>query len=239
MAKKVKESKERDLITQVKTAQTRIEKNMEKSKKMESIVEAKKELMQKYKENLPQMLKERVEKIAFELSQQKSINGLTSIEIYELLSGDVVQYGKATTYTAEQLEIVFEAYRKALVEINKKAAMIPTKENFCAFAGISVVTYNKWLSDIIDEEKMEVMNRIDDYIKDTQITSAQLGEVKEISTIFRAKASHNMVESAAPQVVVHRTDVDLDKVNGMIEEIKKGKSLKSIELKKNDEGTYE
>jgi hypothetical protein len=40
-------------------------------------------------------------------------------------------------------------------------------------------------------------------------------------------------------VVVHRTDVDLDKVNGMIEEIKKGKSLKSIELKKNDEGTYE
>lgn len=239
MAKKSNKRGEMDLITQVKMAQKKIENQMVKTKKIEDVREAKKEILAKYKENLPQMLKERIEKIAFDIGQMKGINGLTTVEIYEILRGDTASYGRLNSYTPEELDIIFEAYRKALVEINRKTSMIPTKENFCAFAGISVATYNKWLSDIVDEDKTEVMNMIDDYIKENQITAAQLGEVKEISTIFRAKASHNMVESAAPQLVVHKTEVDLEKINGMIDQIKKGKSLKSIELNKNKDGTYE
>lgn len=91
--------------------------------------------------------------------------------------------------------------------------------------GISTSTYNQYLFGY-DEEKTEIMVQIDDYIKETMLTLAQLGEIKEVSTIFRGKASHGMIEAAAPQVIEHHDIVDISSVQKMIEDIKKGKTLK-------------
>ena len=60
------------------------------------------------------------------------------------------------------------------------------------------------------------------------------GETKEITTIFRGKTSHGLVEASAPIVIEHKSETDISKINSMIEAIKAGKSLKSIELNKSD-----
>lgn len=91
--------------------------------------------------------------------------------------------------------------------------------------GISTATYNQYLFGH-DEEKAEIMMQIDDYIKETMLTLAQLGETKEVSTIFRGKASHGMVEASAPQVIEHREIFDMGNIQKMIEDVKQGKTLK-------------
>ena len=60
------------------------------------------------------------------------------------------------------------------------------------------------------------------------------GETKEITTMFRGKTAHGMVEAQSPIVVEHRSETDMSQINKMIEAVKAGKSLKSIELDKKD-----
>ena len=60
----------------------------------------------------------------------------------------------------------------------------------------------------------------------TMLTLAQLGEIKEVSTIFRGKASHGMIEASAPQVIEYRETVDMSSIRKMIDDVKEGKSLK-------------
>lgn len=95
--------------------------------------------------------------------------------------------------------------------------------------GISSATYNQYLLGV-DEEKTEIMLQIDDYIRETMLTLAQLGEIKEVSTIFRGKASHGMIEASAPQIVEHREIVDIGNIRKMIEDVKKGKTIKGERL---------
>ena len=91
--------------------------------------------------------------------------------------------------------------------------------------GIATTTYNQYLMGY-DEEKAEIMVQIDDYIKETMLTLAQLGEIKEISTIFRGKASHGMVEASAPQIIEHREIIDMGSIRKMIDDVRSGKTLK-------------
>lgn len=188
------------------------------------LVKGKQEIMAEYKANLPQYLEEQLEKIKTEVAQTHAMKGIPMIEINELIRAKTV-YGTSPKYSAEELSIVFDYYRQALMEINKFTRYIPSKENFCAFAGMSTVTYNQYLMGN-DEEKAEVMVQIDDYIKETMLTLAQLGQIKEVSTIFRGKASHGMVEASAPQLVVHKDVLDMSSIQKMIDSVKKGETLK-------------
>ena len=63
------------------------------------------------------------------------------------------------------------------------------------------------------------------------LTSAQIGETREITTMFRGKTAHGLVEAQSPIVVEHRSETDMSQINKMIEAVK---SLKSIELDKKD-----
>jgi len=131
------------------------------------------------------------------------------------------------------LNIVFEAYRQAIVKINKKVKYPPSKGSFCAFADISTATYNNYLRSP-DESIQEVILRINDYLVDNMLTSAQVGDIKEITSIYRSKAEFGMAEAVAPQEIVHKTEVDTDKIKQMIEKWNNGESLKTIELNKKD-----
>ena len=63
-------------------------------------------------------------------------------------------------YTTEQLQIVFEYYRQAMVKINRQKKYPPSKENFCAFAGISTTTYNQYLmSPEENKQELDVINK--------------------------------------------------------------------------------
>lgn len=190
------------------------------------------QILEEFKNNLPEYMEKRLQALTQEISLKKDVGGLSSIEINELLRPHNL-IGKQPKYTAEQMQIVFDYYREALVKVNQKFKYPPSKENFCAFAGISTATYNQYLISP-DEAKQEVMLMIDDYIRENMLTSAQLKEVDNITTMFRGKTAHGLVEASAPIVIEHKSETDITKINSMIEAIKAGKSLKTIELSKKD-----
>ena len=209
------------------------EEHLEEVQKKEQLVQAgKNQIMEEYKNNLPQELEKRLNIIATNIMCQEEVQGLSSIEINEILRPHNL-IGANPKYSADQLRIIFDYYREALVAINRKYKYPPSKENFCAFAGMSTATYNKYLMSA-DENMQELMLMIDDYIRENMLTSAQIGETKEVTTIFRGKTAHGMVEAQSPIVVEHRTETDMTQINKMIEAVKAGKSLKSIELDKKD-----
>lgn len=207
--------------------------HLEEVQKKEELVQAgKNQIMEEYKKNLPQELEKRLDVILTQIAVQEEVQGLSSIEINEILRPHNL-IGSNPKYSVDQLRIIFDYYREALIAINKKYKYPPSKENFCAFAGISTATYNKYLQSP-NEEMQELMLMIDDYIRENMLTSAQLGETREITTMFRGKTAHGLVEAQSPIVVEHRSEVDTSQINKMIEAVKAGKSLKSIELDKKD-----
>lgn len=209
------------------------EEHLEEVQKKEQLVQAgKNQIMEEYKHNLPQELKKRLDIISTNIMCQEEVQGLSSIEINEILRPHNL-IGANPKYSVDQLKIVFDYYREALITINKRYKYPPSKENFCAFAGMSTSTYNKYLT-LPNEEMQELMIMIDDYIRENMLTSAQIGEIKEITTMFRGKTAHGMVEASSPIVVEHRSETDMLQINKMIEAVKAGKSLKSIELDKKD-----
>lgn len=209
------------------------EEHLEEVQKKEELVQAgKNQIMEEYKKNLEEHMEARLEALSIEISSKEEVQGLSSIEINELLRPHNL-IGSNPKYSADQLKIIFDYYRDALITINKKYKYPPSKENFCAFAGMSTVTYNKYLQSP-NEEMQELMLMIDDYIRENMLTSAQIGETREITTMFRGKTAHGMVEASSPIVVEHRSETDMSQINKMIEAVKAGKSLKSIELNKKD-----
>lgn len=213
------------------------EEHLEEVKKKEQLVQASKnQIMEEYKKKLPQELSKRLDMIITQISVQEEVQGLSSIEINEILRPHNL-IGSNPKYSADELRIIFDYYREALIAINRKYKYPPSKENFCAFAGMSTVTYNKYLQSP-NEEMQELMLMIDDYIRENMLTSAQIGETKEITTMFRGKTAHGLVEAQSPIVVEHRSETDMSQINKMIEAVKAGKSLKSIELKKQGDGSY-
>ena len=213
------------------------EEHLEEVQKKEQLVQAgKNQIMEEYKNKLPQELEKRLDVIATQISIQEEVQGLSSIEINEILRPHNL-IGSNPKYSTDQLRIIFDYYREALIIINRKYKYPPSKENFCAFAGMSTATYNKYLMSA-DENMQELMLMIDDYIRENMLTSAQIGETKEITTMFRGKTAHGMVEASSPVVVEHRTETDLTKIQQMIQRVQEGKSLKTIELTKKEDGTY-
>lgn len=213
------------------------EEHLEEVQKKEQLVQAgKNQIMEEYKNKLPQELEKRLDVIATQISIQEEVQGLSSIEINEILRPHNL-IGSNPKYSTDQLRIIFDYYREALIIINRKYKYPPSKENFCAFAGMSTSTYNKYLTSP-NEDMQELMLMIDDYIRENMLTSAQIGETKEITTMFRGKTAHGMVEASSPVVVEHRTETDLTKIQQMIQRVQKGKSLKTIELTKKEDGTY-
>lgn len=209
------------------------DKHIVEQQKKETLVKAgEKSILEEYKKELPKQLETRLNELAEQLSVKEEVQGLSTIEINELLRPHGL-IGQPLKYTAEELNIVFEYYRQAIVEINKKVKYPPSKGSFCAFADISTATYNNYLRSP-DENIQEVILRINDYLVDTTLTSAQLKEIDNITTMFRGKAEFGMVEAQSPVVIEHRNETDMSKISAMIQQLKQGKSLKTIELDKKD-----
>lgn len=209
--------------------ETKDKKIVEQQKKEMLVKAGEKSILEEYKKELPQKLETRLNEIAENLSVKEEVQGLSTIEINEILRPHNL-IGQPLRYTAEQLQIVFDYYRQAIVQINKKVKYPPSKGSFCAFADISTATYNNYLRSP-DESIQEVILRINDYLVDTTLTSAQLKEIDNITTMFRGKAEFGLVEAVAPITIEHRSETDMNKISAMIQQLKQGKSLKTIELK--------
>lgn len=209
---------------------------MEKKEKENKVKELKAELVkQEYQDNLKEHMEQRLFDLIYKL---KHIDGsLSTIELKSLISQKNV-VGLSPKYNNTELAILFDYYKQFIEEINKVQMYLPTKKNFCSFVGISSTQYDNWRQSD-DSERREIMQIIDDYITDLMLTASQNGDIKEISTIYRTKSEHGMVEASSPIVIEHKSETNINEIMKQIEAVNQGKSLKTIELKKNQNGIYE
>ena len=189
-------------------------------------------MIQEYKDNLKNELEQRLNDLS-EKIQEKNKN-LTRLQIDAYLRHRGAN-GNSPLYSPEELAILLDYYQEMIIKVNEKAYYLPTKKQFCSFCGISSTQYNNWIRSE-DPERAEIMQKIDDYITDTMLTSAQNKEIDNVTTIFRGKTEHNMVEAQAPIIIEHKKEADLEDILSQVNALKSGKSL--IELEKGNDGVY-
>lgn len=213
------------------------EKKIQQIKKNEQLTSMKAELIKKeYQDNLKENMEQRLFDLIYKLKHLENGKNLSVIELKSLISQRNT-IGRSPKYSNTELAILFDYYKQFIEKINEVQSFLPSKKNFCSFIGISSIQYDNWRQSE-DSERREIMQMIDDYITDLFLTSAQNGEIREITTIFRAKAEHGIVEQVAPIVIEHKSETNINDIKKQIEAINKGKSLKTIELKQNLDGSY-
>ena len=185
-------------------------------------------MMKESQKNLIPTMNNKLKEIINKIRELKidSDSGLVSTQIELILSNrniyDIASSSAIKEYTSEELMIGFEMYRNVIAEINKKFSYPPSVFTFCGFMNISTTTYKNYKS---NPDKNEVIQMIDDYIAGIQLTSAQLGKLKEITTIFGLKSLHGFYEAQAPVHVKKEIKVDLDEIDRQIKALNKGKPI--------------
>ena len=209
-------SKKSELIHQQKVANQDIVRDIQKATK----------------EMLLPTIKEKAEEVSKYIEETVKKNGtgfgLTSTQIFEVITkrsvSDIATVGNKS-YTPQELAIALNIYIEMMAKINKEVKMPPSKSSFCLLLGIGTETYNNYM---VDPERTNIMNIIDTYITGAQLTSAQTGELKEISTMFNLKAQHGFVEAQNPIVIQHETKVDVDDIRHQLNEMKRGRVTDAV-----------
>lgn len=202
---------------------TRMERKEEREKRL---IALENEYLAEQKTHLPEYLEEKLQEVAKNLANVDKDNPVNPLEVYEWI--------KAPTsfctpkYTTEELAILFDYYTKTIAEINKKTKYPPTKPNFCLFCGIATSTYDKYLNGV-DIRKKDLMERVDQYIRDMQLTLGETGNLNPIVAMYRSKSEHGMYEAQAPKTVHFEADVDVDKIKAQIAAVNRAGHLNMTE----------
>ena len=148
-------------------------------------------------------------------------NGLTVSQILPLItkrSTSDIAIIQNKSYTSYELGEALNIYMEMIAKINTICKYPPSKGSFCALLGISGKTYDNYM---VDPEKMDIMGLIDDYITTSVLTSAQLGELREISSMFTLKSQHGFVEASAPVIIEHKKETNIEEIQNQLNALKK------------------
>jgi len=174
------------------------------------------------KEQILPSIREKAEEVSLYIEKvlkEKDEDGLTATKILPLIAkrslNDIVITTK--TFTSQELAIAFNIYVDMINKINNYAKFPPNKGTFCQMLGISRATYDNYMQ---DPEKCEIMRIIDDYITTTILTSSQIGELREISSMFTLKSNHGFVEASAPVVIEHKKTNSVEDIKARLQSIK-------------------
>lgn len=177
------------------------------------------------RKNMQMLLESNINTISKKLAET---GDLTPFEYYQYMQPmSTMQIYSGEPYTPEQFRLLFDSYKKAVAMINEKSKtpFIPTKKNFCAYIGISSVTLDNLMYGSNSSELRELAIMVNDYITDTQLTLAQTGKIKEISTIFRSKSEGKMYEAAEPVQIYQEKTVNLDDIKQQLQNMKINTSI--------------
>lgn len=223
--KKIKEEAKK------KMSVTKIENNDREEMKKQELA---KKMQEDTKELLLPTIRTKMNDVAKLIAEKVSnSNGLTVSQILPLITkrstADIATI-QNKSYTAYELGEALNIYIDMIAEINKVCKFPPSKGSFCALLGITRKTYDNYM---VDPNKMDVMGLIDDYITTSKLTSSQLGELKEISTIFDLKSQHGFVEQQAPMVIEHKKTTDIDAIQAQLQALK-GEKIIDAEYEENE-----
>lgn len=212
--KKIK-SKESELKRQKSFRETKEKEEMAKQELAKKVQEETKDLL------LPS-IRNKMNEVAEVIREKVSNNnGLTTSQILPLITkrsiSDIATI-QNKSYTSYELGEALNIYMEMIAKINTICKFPPSKGSFCALLGISRKTYDNYM---VDPDKIDIMGIIDDYITTSVLTSAQLGELREISSMFTLKSQHGFVEASAPVVIEHKKEVPIDDIQKQLQALKR------------------
>lgn len=193
-----------------------------KEKKIQEQEQLVKQIREETKDLLLPNIRSKMETVAEVIKEKVSQNnGLTVSQILPLIAkrsvSDIATI-QNKSYTSYELGEALNIYMDMVAKINTICKFPPSKGTFCALLGISRKTYDNYM---VDPDKMDIMGIIDDYITTSVLTSAQLGELREISSMFTLKSQHGFVEASAPVVIEHKKETNIDDINRQLEALKR------------------
>lgn len=205
---------------QIKKANKTCRENREKK------LEEKEKLVNQIKEETKDLLlpsiRNKMNEVAEVIKEKVSQNnGLTVSQILPLItkrSTSDIAVIQNKSYTSYELGEALNIYMEMIAKINTICKYPPSKGSFCALLGISRKTYDNYM---VDPDKMDIMGIIDDYITTSVLTSAQLGELREISSMFTLKSQHGFVEASAPVVIEHKKETNIDEIQNQLNALKR------------------
>ena len=193
-----------------------------REKKMQEQEQLVKQIREETKNLLLPNIRSKMETVAEVIKEKVSQNnGLTVSQILPLItkrSASDIATIQNKSYTSYELGEALNIYMDMVAKINTICKFPPSKGTFCALLGISRKTYDNYM---VDPDKMDIMGIIDDYITTSVLTSAQLGELREISSMFTLKSQHGFVEASAPVVIEHKKETNIDDINRQLEALKR------------------
>ena len=131
-------------------------------------------------------------------------------------------------YSAEKLGIIWQLYEDMIGFINAKiGTLVPNLSSFCSFAGIRLSTFKQYKQSV-DEDMRVVVEKIEDGCFDSNLTLAQMGYIKERSTVYRMKSEQERIEKESPTIHIHNEGVNLGDINKRLKELQGFKEKKEI-----------
>lgn len=120
---------------------------------------------------------------------------------------------------AEDMQNIFDTFRKILREVNKVCAYTPTLCTFLQFANISNLTFNAYLE--MKDELGDVTNSIKNFLSEQTIQGVWGGTTKEISGIFAMKSMYGFRENEQPQTNIININSQERSVEDILSEFNK------------------
>lgn len=126
------------------------------------------------------------------------------------------------TYSAQELSKLYQYYEFLLTKINDEIGDFPSSLTlFCKLIGISLKQFQE-LRTSQDESITNVVEKIYNDIEEFNISMAQIGKLKERTTLFKLKSQNEMEEKVAPKVNINiKKEVNESKIMGNIDNYSK------------------
>lgn len=223
----------------IKSKESELKRQKSFNQTMEKEKIAKQELAKKVQEETKDLLlpsiRNKMNEVAEVIKEKvSSNNGLTISQILPLITkrstSDIATI-QNKSYTSYELGEALNIYMEMIAKINTICKFPPSKGSFCALLGISRKTYDNYM---VDPDKIDIMGIIDDYITTSVLTSAQLGELREISSMFTLKSQHGFVEASAPVVIEHKKEVPIDDIQKQLQALKKDGTIIDADWEEKD-----
>ena len=98
----------------------------------------------------------------------------------------------------EDVEFCFQCFQDIMATINLKVVYVPSIQTFCMFMGWTSRIYKQMLNDS-PEEIQDMMQVINEYILENQISAGQQGLLKQNLTKFRAQLAGDQGQNLVTQ----------------------------------------
>jgi hypothetical protein len=147
---------------------------------------------------------------------------LSSMNVYPIISNilsvdnKIMKLKDRQFDKAEDVEFCFDVFKNIMSTINLHVIYVPSQQSFCMFMGWTDRVYKKMLNNSI-EDIQDMMQLINEYIIECQISAGQQGILKQNLTKFRTQLAGEHGHNLVTQKEQNEEDRSKKKIKGIDE----------------------